>query len=94
MIGIAAGRPGAQDPHGRKFGLLDCEHAFCLGCIRGWRSNADASAAETVRRGGCLHPHPQPRCLCGCKGLLQRQAGATAMFVRVSVCSPACTERF
>ena len=24
-----------EDP---RFGLLDCEHAFCLGCIRQWRS--------------------------------------------------------
>jgi E3 ubiquitin-protein ligase makorin len=23
---------------GQKFGLLACEHAFCLGCIRGWRA--------------------------------------------------------
>jgi hypothetical protein len=23
----------------RKFGLLSCDHAFCLGCIRNWRNN-------------------------------------------------------
>jgi E3 ubiquitin-protein ligase makorin len=26
-------------PGERKFGLLSCEHAFCLGCIRSWRQN-------------------------------------------------------
>ncbi|KAK9801945.1 hypothetical protein WJX73_008791 [Symbiochloris irregularis] len=25
----------------RKFGLLDCQHSFCLTCIRQWRSNTD-----------------------------------------------------
>ncbi|DBB06638.1 TPA: hypothetical protein ACH3X1_012157 [Trebouxia sp. C0004] len=28
----------------RKFGLLSCEHAFCLGCIRGWRSHHEGGA--------------------------------------------------
>jgi len=28
----------------RKFGLLDCDHAFCLGCIRSWRANTDSGA--------------------------------------------------
>lgn len=28
----------------RKFGLLSCEHAFCLGCIRGWRQNYTGGA--------------------------------------------------
>ncbi|KAL3139909.1 hypothetical protein ABBQ38_004201 [Trebouxia sp. C0009 RCD-2024] len=28
----------------RKFGLLSCEHAFCLGCIRGWRSHHQGGA--------------------------------------------------
>ena len=31
------------DKSQRKFGLLDCQHAFCLSCIRQWRSNADDS---------------------------------------------------
>ena len=37
-------------PH-NKFGLLSCEHAFCLGCIRGWRSTnqSGASIDEAVR---------------------------------------------
>merc|ERR1711903_356668 len=26
------------NPAARRFGLLACHHAFCLGCIRNWRS--------------------------------------------------------
>lgn len=33
----------------RQFGLLKCDHPFCLKCIRGWRTNADASAADLAR---------------------------------------------
>ncbi len=28
----------------RKFGLLSCDHAFCLGCIRSWRNNVESGA--------------------------------------------------
>ena len=28
----------------RKFGLLSCDHAFCLRCIRNWRSNTSGGA--------------------------------------------------
>lgn len=31
----------------RRFGLLACEHAFCLTCIRGWR-NTDADTGINV----------------------------------------------
>ena len=36
---------------GRKFGLLEnCEHAFCLACIRSWRATAEAGpAGDAVR---------------------------------------------
>lgn len=95
MISITAGDPErsvpVQDPHARKFGLLDCEHAFCLGCIRGWRSNADASAAETVRRGGCLRRHSPPPCLCGCTGLCWRHwchGGVWSSCLPYSTCLP------
>jgi hypothetical protein len=35
----------AQQPDPR-FGLLNCEHAFCLGCIRFWRSTQSATDAN------------------------------------------------
>ena len=36
---LAKARPGD-----RRFGLMACDHAFCLPCIRGWRSNTAGSA--------------------------------------------------
>ena len=40
----------------RQFGLLDCEHAFCLCCIRGWRSHLEGGAdLDSVRS-----PPPPP----------------------------------
>ena len=39
----------------RKFGLLSCEHAFCLGCIRGWRSHHEGGAdTDTVSLVDCF----------------------------------------
>lgn len=32
------------NPADRRFGLLSCEHAFCLPCIRGWRSTLTGGA--------------------------------------------------
>lgn len=33
-----------------KFGLLNCEHPFCLSCIRNWRSNVMGGAdVDSVR---------------------------------------------
>eukprot|EP01024_Parvocaulis_polyphysoides_P059692 TRINITY_DN6469_c0_g2_i1.p1 TRINITY_DN6469_c0_g2~~TRINITY_DN6469_c0_g2_i1.p1 ORF type:complete len:407 (+),score=33.57 TRINITY_DN6469_c0_g2_i1:129-1223(+) len=39
------------DPAERKFGLMSCEHAFCLSCIRNWRQQGekDGLEVETVR---------------------------------------------
>ncbi len=38
----------------RRFGLLECEHAFCLACIRSWRANTDSGAdVSSVREGSC-----------------------------------------
>jgi len=34
------GRPGE-----RRFGLLACDHAFCLGCIRSWRGQVHSAGA-------------------------------------------------
>lgn len=28
----------------RRFGLMACEHAFCLGCIRNWRATGEVDA--------------------------------------------------
>ncbi len=36
-----------QPVQARKFGLLACEHAFCLGCIRGWRGTNDTAGPTT-----------------------------------------------
>ena len=37
-------------PADRQFGLLDCEHAFCLHCIRGWRAHVEGGAdLDSVR---------------------------------------------
>jgi hypothetical protein len=35
----------------RRFGLMACEHPFCLGCIRNWRSTGEVNA-KTV---SCKH---------------------------------------
>jgi E3 ubiquitin-protein ligase makorin len=32
---------GKPEMSARRFGLMACEHAFCLGCIRNWRSTAE-----------------------------------------------------
>lgn len=31
-----------EEPSARCFGLLECEHCFCLKCIRNWRGNTFA----------------------------------------------------
>ena len=33
----------------RKFGLLNCEHPFCLSCIRNWRSQTGVADVDSVR---------------------------------------------
>jgi hypothetical protein len=53
----------------RRFGLMSCEHAFCLGCIRNWRATGEVEVktvrllrgAAAVGRGfvcGACHTHP------------------------------------
>jgi hypothetical protein len=37
------------DPADRKFGLLGCDHCFCLPCIRGWRNNSFADVESATR---------------------------------------------
>ena len=37
------------NPADRRFGLLNCDHAFCLKCIRGWRANGSADLDTAVR---------------------------------------------
>ncbi|GFR42247.1 hypothetical protein Agub_g3141 [Astrephomene gubernaculifera] len=43
---------GKPNPVDRKFGLLSCEHTFCLSCIRSWRerTNDTSLATETAVR--------------------------------------------
>mmetsp|Transcript_960 Transcript_960/g.2492 ORF Transcript_960/g.2492 Transcript_960/m.2492 type:complete len:382 (+) Transcript_960:141-1286(+) len=41
-------KPGAGAE--RKFGLMNCEHAFCLNCIRGWRSQHSGVDVDTALR--------------------------------------------
>lgn len=36
------------DMSARRFGLMACDHAFCLGCIRNWRATGEVDA-KTVR---------------------------------------------
>ena len=38
---------GKADPAARRFGLLNCEHCFCLPCIRSWRQEGEVDT-ETV----------------------------------------------
>jgi hypothetical protein len=38
-----------EDQTARRFGLLDCEHCFCLPCIRGWRENTFADVDNATR---------------------------------------------
>ena len=35
---------GKENPSERRFGLLSCDHSFCLACVRGWRSHVDGGA--------------------------------------------------
>ena len=43
------------DPSERRFGLMSCDHPFCLACVRGWRANIDSGAdIDTVN----LRIHP------------------------------------
>jgi len=39
----------APDPRDRRFGLLSCDHPFCLKCIRGWRATSTADVDTAVR---------------------------------------------
>lgn len=37
------------NPSERRFGLMSCDHPFCLACIRGWRANGTADLETAVR---------------------------------------------
>jgi len=36
-----------------RFGLLECEHSFCLECIRNWRASTTSSADSTSVHRSC-----------------------------------------
>jgi hypothetical protein len=42
------------NPAERRFGLMACEHAFCLGCIRSWRSTTHGADVDSVRHLACF----------------------------------------
>ena len=44
----------SKSPEHRKFGLMGCDHCFCLGCIRNWRSQSGADL-DTVRLHSGVH---------------------------------------
>ncbi len=48
----------------RRFGLLACEHAFCLRCVRDWRSQldgeADLDSVSPPHPSKSLQPSEQP----------------------------------
>lgn len=50
--GICLERVLEKQPMGsRKFGLLACDHSFCLGCIKAWRAKSDGVVdVDTVSR--------------------------------------------
>lgn len=33
-----------EQPSERRFGLMACDHPFCLACVRDWRANIDSEA--------------------------------------------------
>lgn len=37
------------NPSERRFGLMSCDHPFCLACIRGWRATGTADLETAVR---------------------------------------------
>ncbi|KAK2076359.1 hypothetical protein QBZ16_000884 [Prototheca wickerhamii] len=40
---------GKPDPAARRFGLLNCEHCFCLPCIRAWRQEGEVDTETALR---------------------------------------------
>ena len=59
-------------PEQRKFGLMGCDHCFCLGCIRSWRSQTSADL-DTVRPGSFCKVS---RLTIACRSCVQRPAAA------------------
>eukprot|EP01025_Chloroclados_australasicus_P056127 TRINITY_DN689_c0_g3_i1.p1 TRINITY_DN689_c0_g3~~TRINITY_DN689_c0_g3_i1.p1 ORF type:complete len:381 (-),score=45.35 TRINITY_DN689_c0_g3_i1:372-1514(-) len=46
------------DPAERKFGLMTCDHSFCLNCIRNWRQQGEKDGIEVDAVRSC------PMCRC------------------------------
>ena len=68
----------SKPPEQRKFGLMGCDHCFCLGCIRSWRSQSGADL-DTVSGPEPFGTHPR------CTGQLSAQKAAC-----VPRCGAAC----
>ena len=67
-------------PAERKFGLLDCDHAFCLGCIRGWRAHTDGGADMASVRGS-----PSPASALPLKGQREHHSRVRGFFQRPGI---------
>ena len=48
---------GKASPADRKFGLMACDHAFCLACIRSWRATTGVDVDSVSARYNIFTQH-------------------------------------